>query len=164
MAVTIDPRQFYSTQLPNKPFYVRFEVPSELAEKALEILSAARQTGKIKKGTNETTKAVERGLAKLVLIAEDVDPPEVVAHLPLLCEEKKVPYIYVPSKERLGKAAGIQVAAASAVIIDPGQASSDLETLVKQLSEVRARYGLPPIAVPAGAPEVKPAEKKPRKK
>jgi len=119
-----------------KPFYVKFEVPNELAEQAYEAISKARETGKIKKGTNETTKAVERGLAKLVLIAEDVDPPEIVAHLPLLCEEKGIPYIYVPSKERLGKAAGIEVAAASATIIDPGEAKDLVEKIISSVKEL----------------------------
>ena len=75
-----------------KPSYVKFEVPKELAEKALEAVEIARDTGRIRKGTNETTKAVERGQAKLVIIAEDVDPEEIVAHLPPLCEEKEIPY------------------------------------------------------------------------
>ncbi len=115
----------------SKPFYVKFEVPKELVNKALEALELARDTGKIKRGTNETTKAVERGLAKLVYIAEDVEPPEIVAHLPLLCEEKKVPYIYIPSKKKLGEACGIEVSAASAAIVDPGKA----EALVKDIAE-----------------------------
>ncbi|MGQ4833508.1 MAG: 50S ribosomal protein L7Ae [Candidatus Asgardarchaeia archaeon] len=115
----------------SKPFYVKFEVPKELVNKALEALTLARDTGKIKRGTNETTKAVERGLAKLVYIAEDVEPPEIVAHLPLLCEEKKVPYIYIPSKKQLGEACGIEVSAASAAIVDPGKA----ESLVKDIAE-----------------------------
>ena len=127
----------------SKPPYVRFEVPPEIAEKAYEALRKARETGgKIKKGTNETTKAVERGLAKLVLIAEDVDPPEVVMHLPLLCEEKKVPYLYVPSKKRLGEAAGIEVAAASACIIEPGNAASLLEEIVKEVEEIKIKSGV----------------------
>jgi len=126
----------------SKPPYVRFEVPPEIAEKAYEALRKARETGgKIKKGTNETTKAVERGLAKLVLIAEDVDPPEVVMHLPLLCEEKKVPYLYVPSKKRLGEAAGIEVAAASAAILDPGGAKDLLEELVRAYQELKSKAG-----------------------
>jgi len=100
----------------SKPYYVRFDTPKELAEAALEAVKQARMTGKVRKGTNEVTKAVERGQAKLVLIAENVDPPEIVAHLPLLCEERKVPYLYVPSKEELGKAAGIEVAADTTVI------------------------------------------------
>ena len=124
-----------------KPFYVKFDVPSELAEKAYQALSTARETGKIKKGTNETTKAVERGLAKLVLIAEDVDPPEIVAHLPLLCEEKKIPYVYVPSKQQLGKAAGLEVAAASACIIEPGDARDLVEEIAKQVQELKVKAG-----------------------
>mgnify|MGYP003874340359 FL=1 len=125
-----------------KPFYVRFIVPEELAEKAYEALRLARETGKIKKGTNETTKAVERGLAKLVLIAEDVDPPEIVAHLPLLCEEKKIPYVYVPSKQRLGKESGIEVAAASACIIEPGNAASLVEEVARQVEEIKIKAGV----------------------
>ena len=124
----------------SKPFYVGFEVPSELAEKAYEAIKKARETGgKIKKGTNETTKAVERGLAKLVLIAEDVDPPEIVAHLPLLCDEKKIPYVYVPSKKRLGEASGIEVAAASACIIDPGEAKDLVEEIIEKVKEIKAK-------------------------
>ena len=123
----------------SKPFYVKFEVPPELAEKAYEALRKARERGKIKKGTNETTKAVERGLAKLVLIAEDVDPPEVVAHLPLLCEEKKIPYVYVPSKKRLGESAGIEVAAASACIIDPGDAKDLVDEIIKAVEELKTK-------------------------
>jgi len=120
----------------SKPFYVRFEVPAELAEKAYQAVELARKTGRIKKGTNETTKAVERGLAKLVVIAEDVDPPEIVAHLPLLAEEKKIPYVYVPSKKKLGEAAGIEVQAASVAIIDAGDAAqlvNEIATKVKEL-------------------------------
>ncbi|MBS7640584.1 MAG: 50S ribosomal protein L7Ae [Candidatus Bathyarchaeia archaeon] len=120
-----------------KPFYVKFEVPPELANAAYEAISVAHRTGKVKRGTNETTKAVERGLAKLVVIAEDVDPPEVVAHLPLLCDERKVPYVYVPSKAKLGSAAGIEVAAASACIIDPGQAADLVKEIIEKVQKIR---------------------------
>ncbi len=127
----------------SKPFYVRFVVPEELAEKAYLALAKARETGgRIKKGTNETTKAVERGLAKLVLIAEDVDPPEIVAHLPLLCEEKKIPYVYVPSKKRLGEAAGLEVAAASACIIEPGEAAELVQEIIKEVEEIKVKAGI----------------------
>ena len=147
-----------------KPSYVRFEVPPELAEKAYEALKIARETGKIKKGTNESTKAVERGLAKLVLIAEDVDPPEVVMHLPLLCEERKIPYIYVPSKEKLGQAAGIEVKAASAAIIEVGQAKELVEELVAKINEIKAKAGLPTVPVaPAVEEKAAPAKKEVKK-
>lgn len=121
----------------SKPFFVLFETPKEIADQAYELLKIARETGSIKKGTNETTKAVERGLAKLVLIAENTDPPEIVAHLPLLCDEKKIPFIYVYSKEKLGEYAGIDVSAASACIIDPGEGAKALEDLVNRIKELR---------------------------
>jgi large subunit ribosomal protein L7Ae len=121
----------------SKPFYVRFEVPKELAEAAYEALRIAKDTGKVRRGTNETTKSVERGQAKLVIIAEDVDPPEVVAHLPLLCEERKVPYVYVPSKDKLGEASGIEVRAASAAILEPGEAKEMVEEIGRKLENLR---------------------------
>jgi len=121
----------------SKPFYVRFQVPEELVKKALQALEIARDTGKIKKGTNETTKTIERGQAKLVILAEDVDPPEVVAHLPLLCEEKKIPYVYVHSKEQIGIAAGIDVPSAAASIIDPGNAKDLINDIAKKVSELK---------------------------
>ncbi|MCE4605853.1 MAG: 50S ribosomal protein L7Ae [Desulfurococcales archaeon] len=121
----------------SKPFYVRFEVPSDLAEKAYDAVKKAKETGKLKKGTNETTKAVERGTAKLVVIAEDVDPPEIVAHLPLLAEEKKIPYVYVPSKKKLGEAAGIEVQAASVAIVDAGEAASLVSEITEKVKELK---------------------------
>lgn len=125
-----------------KPFYVRFEVPPELAEKVYETVKKVRETGgKVRKGTNETTKSVERGQAKLVVIAEDVEPPEIVAHLPLLCDEKKIPYVYVPSKKRLGEAAGIEVAAASVAVVEPGGAKDSVEEIIKHVQEIRSRVG-----------------------
>lgn len=118
----------------SKPFYVKFEVPKEVVDAAYEALQIARDTGSIRKGTNETTKAVERGLAKLVLIAENVEPPEVVAHLPLLCEEKKIPYLYVPDRNKLGNAAGIDVSAAAACIINPGESADLLKELISRIN------------------------------
>lgn len=120
-----------------KPFYVKFDVPKELADKTLEAVEIARDTGKIVKGTNETTKAIERGIAKLVIIAENVDPPEIVAHLPVLSEEKEIPYIYVPKKEELGAAAGINVSAASAAIIDAGEAEDLTNEIIEKIESIK---------------------------
>lgn len=122
----------------SKPSYARFDVPQELAEKLYEIVELSRTTGgKIRKGVNEVTKAVEGGEAKLVVIALDVDPEEIVAHLPLLCEERKIPYAYVPEKKRLGQAAGIEVAASSACVCDPGNAGELLNAIVEKIKEIK---------------------------
>jgi len=121
---------------PSKPFYVRFEVPKEVAEAAYEALKIAQETGKIRKGTNEATKSIERGRAKLVLIAENVEPPEIVAHLPMLCDERKAPYVYVPEKQRLGQSAGLMVGSAAAAIEEPGDSEELLNEIVSKLKEI----------------------------
>jgi large subunit ribosomal protein L7Ae len=121
---------------PSKPFYVRFEVPKEVAEAAYEALKIASETGKIRKGTNEATKSIERGKARLVLIAENVEPPEIVAHLPMLCDERKAPYVFVPEKQRIGQAVGLMVGSAAAAIEEPGDGKELLDEIVSKLKEI----------------------------
>lgn len=127
--------------MPN-PSYVNFQPPEELIKASLETLRLARSSGKIKKGINETTKAIERGQAKLVLIAMDVDPPEIVSFLPILCEEKKIPYMFIPSKRELGEAAGIAVSASAAVIIEEGEAKTYLEEIIKKINELKTQKAI----------------------
>lgn len=117
----------------SKPYYVKFDVPKELVNAIYEVVRVSSQTGKVRKGTNETTKAIERGQAKLVIIAEDVEPPEVVAHLPIICEERKCHYVYVPSKQELGKVLGIDIGTAAACIIDAGEGNQVLERIINSI-------------------------------
>ena len=111
--------------------FVKFQVPKDLTEKVYEAVTLAKSSGKIRKGVNETTKAIDRGIAKLVVLAEDVTPPEILMHLPILCDEKKVPYVYVPSKVELGKACGIDVPTSSIAIAAEG----DAKKLVHEIAE-----------------------------
>jgi large subunit ribosomal protein L7Ae len=104
-----------------------------------EIVEKARKTGKIEKGTNEVTKAIERGTAKLVVYAEDVSPKEIVQHLPPLCKEKGIPCVSVDSKQKLGVAAGINVAAASVAIIEPGDTASVIAEITKKEKQEKKR-------------------------
>lgn len=118
--------------------FVKFDVPEELANKALEALELARDTGKVKKGTNEATKAIERGNAKLVLIAEDVEPAEIVAHLPPLSEEKNTPYIFVKKQKELGAACGLGVSCATVVIVDAGKAAELIQDIAQKTDALKA--------------------------
>lgn len=120
-----------------KAMYVKFDTPKEIADKAYEALEIARDTGKIGKGTNEVTKMIERGNALLVFIAEDIDPPEIAAHLPVLAEEKEIPYVYLPTKDELGEAAGLNVGTASACIIDAGEAEDLINEVVEKVEELK---------------------------
>ena len=119
------------------PVYVDFDVPADLEEDALEALEIARDTGTVKKGTNETTKAVERGNAELVYIAEDVQPEEIVMHLPELADEKGVPFVFVATQDDVGHAAGLDVGSAAAAIVDPGDASGDIDDIASTIEDLR---------------------------
>jgi len=98
-------------------------------EKIYDVVEKAAKTGKVDKGINETTKAVERGVAKLVVIASDVEPIELTQHIPILCNEKGIKLVEVDSKQKLGVAIGINVGCSGVAVIDAGEAKDDIEGL-----------------------------------
>ena len=118
--------------------YVKFQVSEEIQNKALEALEIARDTGKIKKGANEATKAIERSLATLVLIGADVEPEEIVMHLGPLCEEKKIPFVYINKQNDIGAASGLEVGSTAAAIVKPGKAKDLIDEVAKQINDLRA--------------------------
>tara|TARA_Y100000310_G_C20368760_1_gene662513 strand:+ start:256 stop:576 length:321 start_codon:yes stop_codon:yes gene_type:complete len=99
--------------------------------RVLEAVEIARTSGKIRKGANETTKAIEKGEAKLVVYAADVNPKEVVMHLPLLCKDKNVPCVEISKKEDLGAAAGLPVATAAVAVVKEGEAKAVIDSIAK---------------------------------
>ncbi len=138
--------------------YVNFQTPAGLKNKILEAVEEARNTGKVRKGTNEATKAIERGDAKFVVIAEDVDPEEIVMHLPMLCAEKRVPYAFIPEKASLGKAAGLSVPTAAIAITKPGNAEALLKEIISELPK-EATAGASASAAGSASAEKKEAKK-----
>jgi len=118
------------------PAFVKFEIPKDLEEKVLEAVSVAKASGKMRKGVNETTKAIERGIAKLVVMAKDVTPEELLMHLPALCQEKEVPFTYAPTKIELGKACGIDVPTSSIAITEEGEAKTLIAEITTALSKL----------------------------
>ncbi len=137
----------------------RFKMHGE-NEKVFEAIELAKTTGKIKKGTNEVTKAIEKGTAKLVVIARDISPPEITMHIPLLCKEKGISCVEVGSKEELGAAAGLDVPTGAVAIVQEGEAKKIVKEFVKEAPEKEAPTEEP---VKEEQEEEKPAEKKHKK-
>ena len=117
--------------------YVTYDVPADLEDDAIEALEVARDTGTVKKGTNETTKAIERGNASLVYIAEDVSPEEIVMHIPELSDEKEIPFVFVETQDDVGHAAGLEVGSAAAAIVDAGDAEDLVEEITGKVEDLR---------------------------
>jgi len=136
--------------------YVEFEAPKEIADKSLEALRLAKQSGAVKKGVNEVTKSIERGLATLVLLAGDVEPEEVVMHIPALCKQKKIPIVFIAAKLDLGKAVGLNVPCAAASIEKAGEGAAQLKEVTTW--SVRMMGGKPEAKTEAKA-EAKPEAK-----
>ena len=103
----------------------------QLIEKAYEAIEIAKNSGKLKRGTNEVTKSVEKAVAKLVVVAKDTSPAEIIMHLGPLCKERKVPMVTVPSKVELGTAAGMPIGASAVAIVQEGEAKN----LIKQIAD-----------------------------
>lgn len=82
---------------------------------------AGSDSGKITKGINEVTKVAERGEAKIVIVAQDVDPKELVMHIPIICKEKGIAYFEIASKAELGKVAKLPVSCSSLAILELGE-------------------------------------------
>ena len=95
--------------------YVKFDTPEELAKQAEEALETAQSTGKV----------------------ANVDPAEIVAHIPVLADEKEIPYVYLPTKEQVGGAAGLTVGTASACIVDAGDAEAAVSEIVEKVAELK---------------------------
>ena len=114
--------------------FVKFEVPEEVVKKTYEALQLVKQSGSVKKGSNEVTKSVERGLASFVVIAEDVDPEEVVMHIPSICEQKKIAYTYVPNKLELGKSIGLNVPCTAVAVENQGNAAQSIKDIISRLT------------------------------
>jgi len=91
-------------------------------EKVFEVIEVAKGSGKLKKGSNEVTKVLEKGKAKFVAIAKDVSPPEITMHIPVLAKEKGIPCFEVNAKEDLGAAAGMSVGTAAVAVVQEGDA------------------------------------------
>jgi large subunit ribosomal protein L7Ae len=104
-------------------------------ERVFEAIELAKTTGKIKKGTNEVTKAIEKGTAKLVVIAKDITPPEITMHIPLLCKEKGISCVIVGNKEELGAAAGLEVPTGAVAIVQEGEAKKILKDFTKSAED-----------------------------
>ena len=95
-----------------------FKTPKDISETIYNLLDSVKEIAKTKKGVNEATKSIERGKAKLIVIAEDVNPQELILHIPSLCREKEIPFVSVPSKKELGACVGLKVSTACIAIED----------------------------------------------
>lgn len=119
--------------------HINFETPKDVQESVYELVKLVGRDnqGRLKKGSNEVTKAAERGNAKMIVMAENVNPSELLAHVPLICKEKGIPFIYVEDQTYLAEAAGMVTGAktAAVAIMEVGKGANDSFSAVQAQAE-----------------------------
>ncbi|KAG8758137.1 RNA binding protein snu13 [Serendipita sp. 396] len=102
-----------------------------LTDKILDLVQQASNYKQLKKGANEATKTLNRGTSEFIVLTADTEPIEILMHLPLLCEDKNVPYIFLPSKKALGRACNVTrpVIAASVTTSESQELASQIRTI-----------------------------------
>lgn len=111
---------------------------AELVVALLDLVQQATNYKQTKKGANEATKTLNRGISEMIVLAADAEPIEILLHLPLLCEDKNVPYVFVPSKEALGRACGVSraVIACSITTNEASQLKSTIEGMKIKIEQL----------------------------
>ncbi|KAL3945431.1 MAG: hypothetical protein SGBAC_000484 [Bacillariaceae sp.] len=104
----------------------------------LELVQQATNYKQTKKGANEATKTLNRGISELIIMAADAEPIEILLHLPLLCEDKNVPYVFIPSKVALGRACGVSrpVIATSITTNEASQLKSTIDGMKIKIEQL----------------------------
>ncbi|GMF15733.1 unnamed protein product [Phytophthora fragariaefolia] len=111
---------------------------AKLTVSILDLVQQATNYKQIKKGANEATKTLNRGISEFIVMAADTEPLEILLHLPLLCEDKNVPYVFVPSKVALGRACGVSrpVISASITSNDASQLGPQIQSMREQIEQL----------------------------
>ena len=110
----------------------------QLSNTILDLVQQANNYKQIKKGANEATKTLNRGISDLIILAADTEPLAILLHLPLLCEDKNVPYVFVPSRAALGRACGVNrsVIACSILANDQSQIKKQIDALKDEIEKL----------------------------
>ncbi|SCZ96958.1 BZ3500_MvSof-1268-A1-R1_Chr4-2g06893 [Microbotryum saponariae] len=109
-----------------------------LTNQILDLIQQASHYKQLKKGANEATKTLNRGIAQIIVMTADTEPIEILLHLPLLCEDKNVPYVFVPSKTALGRACGVSrpVIACSVTTNEARELQGQIDTIRNQIERL----------------------------
>ncbi|VDO97885.1 unnamed protein product [Soboliphyme baturini] len=111
---------------------------TDLSQKLLDLVQQSVSYKQIRKGANEVTKTLNRGIAELIIMAADAEPIEILLHLPLLCEDKNVPYVFVKSKAALGRACGVSrpVIACSVMVNEGSQLKLQIQKMKEEVEKL----------------------------
>uniref|UniRef100_A0A182QKW2 Ribonuclease H2 subunit B n=1 Tax=Anopheles farauti TaxID=69004 RepID=A0A182QKW2_9DIPT len=136
MVVSHRKKRLFRTDEVNPKAYPLAE--QALTSKIMTLIQQAVNYKQLRRGANEATKTLNRGLSEFIVMAADAEPIEIILHLPLLCEDKNVPYVFVRSKQALGRACGVSrpIVACSVTIDEGSQLKSQIVTIQQEIERL----------------------------
>ena len=114
----------------------------KLLKKTLKLVKKASKDKKTRRGVKEVQKALNKKQKGICIIAGDISPIDVISHLAGLCEDRDVPYVYVPSKAELGSA-GSTKRPTSCVMVVPGEGwehGDDYKELAEKIKAIDSHH------------------------
>ena len=93
----------------------------KMNKKLVKLIKKSMKDKLVHRGVKETVKAVRKGTKGLVIIAADISPIDVLSHLPILCEDKNIAYIYVKSRAEIGEACKTKRPTSCVLIATPNE-------------------------------------------
>merc|ERR1719246_174263 len=113
-------------------------ITDKLLERSLKLLKKAVSEKKARRGVPECVKAVRKGQQGICFLAGDIFPLDVFAHVPVLCEEKGVHYVYVKSRHELGAACQTKRPISLLMVLEPKADASYAKTYEQVLAGIKA--------------------------
>ncbi|XP_011300298.1 H/ACA ribonucleoprotein complex subunit 2-like protein [Fopius arisanus] len=102
-------KESYEDKIQNCSSIAQPMAPKKLTKKIYKcIKKASKHKGYLRNGLKDVQKHLRKGERGIVIFAGDVFPIEIMCHLPIVCEDKEIPYAYVPSKQDIGTAMGVK--------------------------------------------------------
>lgn len=106
------------------------------SKKVHKLVKKASSAKVVRRGVKEVVKALRKGEKGFCIIAGDISPIDVISHVPIMCEDRNIPYIFVPSKHDLGTAASTK-RPTSCVLVTPKSDFSEKELYDKLFEEAK---------------------------
>ncbi|XP_071828449.1 H/ACA ribonucleoprotein complex subunit 2-like protein [Apostichopus japonicus] len=108
----------------------------KLTKKLYKTIKKAHKAKNLRRGVIDVQKFIRKGESGFVVFAGDVTPIEVMCHLPAVCEEKDIPYCYVPSKEELGTALDVKRTVCCVLVKESDDYKEHYDECFKQLKSL----------------------------
>lgn len=108
----------------------------KLTKKLFKVVKQAMEKKKLHRGLKNVEKAIRKGGTGLCILAGDVTPIDIYCHIPIVCEDRNIPYCFVPSKRNIAASIGAKRPCIIAMVIEDQDYKELFDKCVKKVSKM----------------------------